>query len=120
MTWIILDRVLDDAHELEHLELTQQTCIKVVYFYAYRVASDVEYKRIVQEHGLPPTKRYHLLKFQLRDDVRLNFTSVELESAQFMQIQKPLGCDKLFLEFGFEHMKEITTVYCFTEDAQRH
>ena len=37
-----------------------------------------------------------------------------------MQLQKPIGCDKLFLEFGFKNMKEITTVYCFTEDAQRH
>ena len=44
MTWIILDHVLDNAQDLEHIELIQQTCIKALYFHAYKINSDLEYK----------------------------------------------------------------------------
>ena len=63
MTWIILDHALDGAEGAEHIELIQQTCIKAMYFYAYRTSGNVEYKQLIQKYGLPPQKRYHMHSF---------------------------------------------------------
>ncbi|CAL6025558.1 Hypothetical_protein [Hexamita inflata] len=104
--YIIVDNVTDE--QIESIPLQIQTQINAINLFAQPVNEAYQ------------GKCYYLHYFILRKGFQLDFNSVSMESALKTQLQDPLGCDKIFLEYNFINCEEQVAALCFTQNLNKH